>query len=275
MPKSIYYKIRLLLSFSFIFYSFSSCQIEVSDELKTFTAFLETNHAFNIIGLNRAKAIYFKKSKEIPIIHSEKLNTINVAYERLMLKIDRSITVKETSIEPLIQEYDNFFTEIKTLFLSLYNLPTHYRKKLAPHITAMNDINFNTEYRLKAMKNSLTLSMIFAYQSIYGSLVTTSVCGIIRVRINTAVALHENLAKITLKSALIQTVEEEKNISIDKITVNGIDKKLKYNIAKNQNFTDIILDSLAPGTYQIEGKVQYFDRNGKKDIPFRETFEVK
>lgn len=269
MLDSFFYKTRLFLCFSLLLTIFSSCQKNKSDELKILDSFLETNHTFNTVKLNRYKADYIQGRKETPEINTEQLNSMAIVYKELISKVNHSIASKESNIEPLVQEYNRFLTDIRNIQATFYN------KQFDLYIITVNDLNFSNEYRLKAMRNNLTLSMVYAYQSANGNLIFWRGCGLWRVRVKTILEQHENLAKIILTSSFIQTLKEEKDILIDKIVFNGIDTKIKYNISENHDFTDIILDSLTPGTYQVEGTLQFFDRNGKTDIPFREVFEIK
>jgi hypothetical protein len=269
MLDSFFHKTNLFLCFSLLFIAFSSCQKSKSDELKILDSFLETNHTFNTVMLNHYKADYLQLQKETPEMNTEQLNSIATVYKEFISKINHSIASKESNIEPLVQEYNRLLDDLKNV------LAKFYYKQFNLYIITANDLNFSNEYRLKAMKNNLTLSMVYAYQSANGNLISWRGCGFSRIRVKTIFDQHEDLAKITLTSNFIQTLKEEKDIIIDKIAFNGIDTKMKYNITEVHDFTDIILDSLTPGAYQIEGTVQYFDRNGKTAIPFREAFEIK
>ncbi|WP_298511564.1 hypothetical protein [uncultured Kordia sp.] len=259
---------RICIYLSVLFIALSSCEKSKSEELKLLDSFIETNYAFNKIVLNKQKAAYFKQQKEFPEINMELPNNLESSYKTLISKIDDALTSKESNIDSLALEYNQFLVTVKNL------LAKYYYKKLEQYTTTANNLSFSNEYRLKSMKNCLILSMRYIYESFQGNLVPGFGCGFRRVRINADVNQQESLAKITLISNYIIPIKGEENIKINKIVLNNVDQKMKYNISEIHDFTDILLDSLKSGNYQIEGSVQFFDRNGKIDIPFRETFEI-
>lgn len=268
MLDSFFHKSRLFLSFSLLLIAFSSCEKTKSNELKLLDSFLQQNHSYNTKRLNRQKGDYVEMIKRITQMNTKKHAAITTSYEQLIAKVDRAMISKESNIKSLVQEYDEFLIDIKSV------LATYYKEKLDQYFLTTDHLNFNAEYRLKMMKNNLTTAIIYTYESFTGNMIYSDT-GSRYLRVRTTVKQNEHQTKIILFSNVFLLIKQENLIIVDKIIFNGFEKKMDFNITKNHGFTDIILDSLTSGTYKIEGTVQYFNRNGKTAIPFREEFKVQ
>ncbi|MEM6722028.1 MAG: hypothetical protein AAF611_22055 [Bacteroidota bacterium] len=258
--------ISFLLTLVCIIFIIPSCQKNEVLELKLFDTFLQQNHTFNTKRLNLEKATHFDKAKEIPEIRPEACEKFEIRYEQIIAKLEELIIAKESTIDAVFEIYNQFIEDVKDV------LYPYYKKEFGNYIQQIDPLNLDPKYRLKVMKNHLTLAMMYAYRSFNGNILIEHTGGPVRVR--TTVAQDKHQTKIILVSKYLQDYRQQKEIVVDKIVFKGVEKKFDYEIVPNYAFADIFLDSLAAGNYTIEGTVQYLDREGTSIIPFQEEFSI-
>lgn len=257
-----------LLVYFFAIFTLLSCNNN-KDEIVEMNLFLQDNYEFNRKMLIQFKGEYYERIAENPERKIEKLNELNPKYEELILNIDSAISNQETNIDKLILEYNGFLNEIE----QIVNSNKEYLvADLGPKITTKTKSN---EFRLNTMKNRLVIAMVYAFE--YASRPLVYADGFPKVdTVKTHISpVSDKGIKITLSSIFAQKTFERRQVMINKIQLNGQDKKVNFRLNDNHSFADIILDSLQKGNYRIEGVLRYYVRTGIFDVPFEEKFNVE
>ncbi|RED37915.1 hypothetical protein DFQ10_1141 [Winogradskyella eximia] len=259
---------KLLLLYYLLFFALSSCEKNI-DEQTDFNSFLESNYEFNNRNLNQNRAYYYTRIEEIPEKKIDRLNNLDPKVEALISDIDKAIKNEKSSIENLISEYRIILDEIKQIvkFDKDYLITELNQRKKTK--------NYSNKFRLNIIKNELVIAMNYVFE--YANTAKHYADGFRKLdSINTRITqIQNNSIKINLSSDIAQSIKENRHIIIDNIKLNGINEKIDYKIMENHSFADIELDSLKNGKYTLNGILRYYHRNGKIDIPFRETFEIK
>lgn len=266
--RNIYYRMKIyLLVYLITIFTFLSCKNN-KDEIVEMNLFLQENYKFNRKMLNQFKGDYFIRIQEQPERKIELLNELDTKYKDLISNIDSAISNKTTNIDRLILEYNNFLNEIEQV---VKNNKEYLVVDLEPKITTKTNSN---EFRLNTMKNRLVIAMVYAFEYASKPLAYTDSFRIDTLKTHITPVSDKGI-KITLSSILAQKTFEKKQVIINKIQLNGQDKKVNFRLKDNHSFADIILDSLQVGSYRLEGVLRYYERTGIFDVPFEEKFNVE
>ena len=262
---------KSILMISLIILTFTSCD-NSKQEVEELNKFLKVNYEFNKNILNLQRSIYFTKIGDNP---NRKLNGFSVVekeYDKLIARIDNEILGKTDNIENLLNDYHSLIRKIEKLVKS------NKKYTLDRKLTDFETISNNDEFRLNIMKNNLVIVFTEALNYSNGTgWISDSFNSLNNETIETKVlSNYNNSATIVLSSKFAQTNKENRHIKIKEITLNGLKKNIKYKISENYSFSDIKLDSLEKGTYEINGFTKYyFDRDENLEIPFKQKIEIK
>lgn len=258
---------KLILPVFLIFFSFSSCQKDNSEELKVLNSFLYENYTINAEVLKYQQEEYRIKIKERPQIRIKTLDSIDETYEQLILKINTVIVAKNVEIESLKTEYNQLLNEIEQF------VKNEQGYTIDRFLSTTKNVHLDSKYHLNIMRNNLVIAMSYAFEhtnkpaSIKNDIKSLK-------HIDTKVTQKNHRTIITLSSAIAQTTNQNRHVLVDKILMNGSDTKVNYTILENQSFATITLDSLKRGNYLIQGKLKLNEEKQSLGLSFSNEFEV-
>ncbi|PQJ31984.1 hypothetical protein BST92_08630 [Nonlabens arenilitoris] len=250
----------LLCSTFFLF----SCEekIEGSEEM---SSYLRQSFEFNNRILNKYKAEYCQLTESQPSREIVRLNELDAKFKSLIIKIDEAILNDAYNLK-------NITSESKEIFNELPKIVDNRKDYLLNQL--IEPKNNSHELRLRYLKNRLVIAMAYAFE--YGSRKTLSVDSFYKVEIDSIISRKiENGIKLTFTSEYGQAIKENRHIIINQMELNGQQKMIDYKLKDNYSFADIEFQSLQKGTYEIDGALRFYGRDGEIDIPFHKTMEVK
>ncbi|TCI84888.1 hypothetical protein [Tenacibaculum sp. M341] len=239
--------------------------VSCSKKEEEMNAFLKTNFDFNERALNHFKEIYYVKSSEQSYVKNEKLDILDIMYKQLISEIDIATLNKTSNVKDLIHRGNEILNKLKGIVDNNEEFFIH---------ELFNEKSYNDSFQLNIMKNKLVMSMSYAFE--YASRERFAIGGFRKLdSVDTDVVRNNNKVQINLSSDIIQQLPSKRVVKVDQILFEGKQREINYELVKDYTFSNILLDSLSQGKYEIKGKVKIYDRAGEFDIPFKEKFEVK
>jgi len=254
---------NLFLLFFIAIFTFISCNEQ--DKIIQLNSILDASYELNNRTLNNYKGDYYMIIQENYRRKVIELNKLDLKFENLISTINNSIVNKKWNLKKIDSASNEIFKELP-------NIVDNRKDYLLPEFKKPKT-NSNELY-LKYIKNRLVIAMTYAFE--YNSQITVAHCVFGELKIDSIISKqNKNGIKLTLTSRNGQTKEEKRQVLINNIKFNGLEKKIDYKLKDNYSFTDIEFDSLQKGIYKINGVLRFYEREGKVDIPFHKEFKIE